>query len=263
MYLMYVDESGDPGKWQGKPGGNSTTKHYILCGLVIRAQLWKFHFDNYVNLRRWLYQNYGFRIREEIKGSKLVHPRGDSRYQEIGNKSDRLSIYKKFLGDFAKKVFTGCSVISIYVDKVDRNNKPDLDNYFNLAWQRLIQRFENYLVNDCNEAPGIIVADESDEAGIRRLARKMRVFNPIPKHYGSGTMNKPLKTLIEDPIMRKSHKSYFIQAVDMITYALYRKLYVSGSLRGYNVHQYYDSLKPILNLKASTQDPCNMGIHWA
>ena len=45
MYLMYVDESGDPGT------SGSKTDHYILTGLVIHELSWRKTLDDLVELR--------------------------------------------------------------------------------------------------------------------------------------------------------------------------------------------------------------------
>ena len=82
----------------------------------------------------------------------------------------------------------------------------------------------------------------------------MRIYNPVPSHYG-GTRNIPTDNILEDPFLRDSKHSYFIQAVDVIAHALYRKEYVKGSLRKYGVNKLLDTSKPILLKEASNNDP--------
>ncbi|GAH90319.1 unnamed protein product, partial [marine sediment metagenome] len=50
------------------------------------------------------------------------------------------------------------------------------------AWTMFLQRYENWLL--AKQDLGIIVNDEGYDKMLRLLSRKMRVYNPIPSHYG-------------------------------------------------------------------------------
>ena len=109
--------------------------------------------------------------------------------------------------------------------------------------------------------PGLVFADDTANATVRALLRKMRVHNPVPSHFDpKGYYNLPVRTIIEDPVFRRSQHSYFVQMVDMITHSLYRKLYVKGSYRRYSLHFFYDYLDPIILKSVTKKDPLNMGI---
>jgi hypothetical protein len=159
-------------------------------------------------------------------------------------------------------VFNSAKTFSVYVDKDKAEGTPfERDNYLNIAWNYLINRYHTYLAHDCNNAPGIVISDDSAENIIRKLLRKMRVQNTLPSKFDvRGFYNVPVNTIIEDPFFRKSHHSYFIQIVDMITHSLYRKLYIKGSYRQYNLQSFYDYLQPIIHTAATNKDPLNLGI---
>ena len=65
MYLMYVDESGDP-------GATSPVRHFILSCLIIPAVDWQESFERHHQMRRHLKTTYGFPVRAELHGASLV-----------------------------------------------------------------------------------------------------------------------------------------------------------------------------------------------
>jgi hypothetical protein len=101
---------------------------------------------------------------------------------------------------------------------------------------------------------GIIFADETNEVKIRRILRKMRVYKPVPSLY-CGYYHNPIRQVVEDPVIRQSQHSYFIQVADLIAHALYRKEHRKGSYRRFNVDRLFDTIRPLLLSEASRSDP--------
>ena len=93
----------------------------------------------------------------------------------------------------------------------------------------------------------------NQESLIRNTLRKMRVYNPIPSHFGP-YYDSPIKNIIEDAFNRDSKHSYFIQTVDVIAQILYRREYPKSSLKKYNLDKYFDKLEPILLKEAAKND---------
>jgi hypothetical protein len=152
--------------------------------------------------------------------------------------------------------------IHVHVNKVNYRKETPINL---IAWERLIQRFHNFLEYQRFEgitvpANGMIFADQNDEPMLRRLLRKMRAYNPVPNLYGGGTRQKLCTQIVDDPVIRDSKHSYFVQMVDVSAYLLYQKLYPRGSLKRYNVDRLFDLLHPRLLLEASRKDPYGMGI---
>ena len=66
MHIIYVDESGDPGKYgYGSP-------HYILSGLIVSQNFWQEHLSRLKTFRRYVKENYGLNQRTEIHASELI-----------------------------------------------------------------------------------------------------------------------------------------------------------------------------------------------
>lgn len=69
MFLMYVDESGDPGV------NASASRYYLLSGLVVHETAWKTTLDRLVQFRRRMKGVYGLRQRDEIHAHHSSTPR--------------------------------------------------------------------------------------------------------------------------------------------------------------------------------------------
>ena len=234
MYLLYVDESGDPGKIKEGQGLNS--KHFILSGLIISQEDWFANLDRLKIFRKMLRDNFGLRLRDEIHCSELIRINKMEAYKSI-KKKDRLKIFELFISQIPI-IFDTAKVINICFDKSKFESTQDIQE---LAWKRLVQRSNTYLKKSVNDK-GIIISDTTNETLIRNLLRKMRIYNPVSSHYG-GYYNTPIDSIIEDAFMRDSKHSYFIQAVDAIAQALYRKKYPKSSLKKYNVDKYFENFR--------------------
>lgn len=71
----------------------------------------------------------------------------------------------------------------------------------------------------------LIVHDEGDQAGVRKLARKTRRAGTAGSAFGTGTLRVPFTRLIDDPVPRNSQQSYFLQLADLCAYAAFRRLH--------------------------------------
>ncbi len=239
---MYVDESGDPGR------SKHASKHYILSGLIISDQDWKACLDKMKVFRQHLKTTTGLLIRTEVHAAELIRINKIDAYRKI-HKSTRIGVLKVFMQQMPL-IFDKATVINVCIDKA---KFPDETEYQTLAWSRLIQRYDTYLKKTAKDR-GIIVADDSDDTLIRKLLRKMRVYNPTPSHY-TGVYNVPTDNIVEDVFMRSSQHSLFIQAVDCIAHCLYRREYPKGSLRKFGVESYFNFIDPLLLKVASASDP--------
>jgi hypothetical protein len=144
MYLMYVDESGDAGLER------SPTRYFVLSGLVIHELRWKPLIEELISFRRDIKARFGFKLREEIHAGKMLTSPGD--LARIP-KHQRLEILRRYADILAG--FPDLSVINVVVDK---QNKPPDYLVFEMAWQALIQRFENTI--SARNFPGPRYADE-------------------------------------------------------------------------------------------------------
>lgn len=240
---MYVDESGDPGVYTG---GNS--QHFILTGLIVPISEWSNSLERLVKFRKLVKKATGLPEREEIHSSELVRIDKIEAYRAIP-KSSRISILKSFVTEIPS-IFPESKIISICLDKQSLQARV---SYQELAWTRLIQRYDTFL-KKC-KGKGIIVSDDSDEILLRRILRRMRVYNPVPSKFSTGYYNPVINNIIEDTFFRQSKHSFFVQAVDAIAHSLYRKEYPKGSLKKYGLQYLFDTLDSLLLKEASPKDP--------
>ncbi len=249
MYLVYVDESGDCGL------SNSPTRYFALAGVVVHELRWKAVLDVLIEFRRELRARYGLKLREELHAADLLRNPGVlariPKYQ-------RLEIIRRFADAIAS--IQDISVIMVLLDK---SKKPPGFDVFDQAWKALIQRFENTIRWQNFPGPknaderGILFADDTDGNKLTRLLRKLRLYNPVPNQpsYGSGYRNLPLAYIIEDPNLRDSRHSLFVQAADLCAFLLFQKFAPSSYMRKKSGQNYFARLTPVICAHASPRDP--------
>lgn len=246
MFIMYVDESGDPGAYRRGISGNSP--HFILSGLIVPVEDWNNCMERLKTFRRYLKDTYGLPVREEIHASELIRVDKILAYRKI-TKRRRLELLKEFVREIPN-IFNQSKIINVCLDKEIHGNGR---NYKADAWSRLIQRFDTFLKKNQSDF-GVIVADGIEDLEVRGLLRKMRVYNPVPSKFGGAPRQMPTSNIIEDVFNRDSRHSYFIQAVDAVVHILYRREYPKSSLKKYNLDKSFLDLDSILLKAASTTD---------
>lgn len=58
--------------------------------------------------------------------------------------------------------------------------------------------------------------------------------------------DEPLRVIIEDPVLRDSRSSYFIQAADCAAFLLKQKIEPSSYMKQHGANAYFDRLDPVL-----------------
>lgn len=247
MYLMYVDESGDPGN------NTKQSEFFCLSGLVVHESEWRGFIDTIRNFRRTLQTVYGFPVRTEIHAVKLI------RHSAFGTpKHSRLAILRNFLDELAK--LNSISITNVVVDK--RGKSSDFE-IFGSAWRTLFQRFENTLTHGnfpggYRRSYGIAFTDATNGTALNRIMRKMSSYNPIPNMAQSGYRNMPITRVIEDPSERNSAHSLPIQACDVAAYFLLQRFQANSYVKKQRATKYFDRLESVLNKNAATH--CSLGI---
>lgn len=249
MYLMYVDESGDTGLLSN----GSPTRYFILSAIVIHESSWYALLQNIISFRRNLKATKGVLMREEIHATPFISRPGNLVRLR---RNDRLDILKKCLDWVASN-----SDISVITVAVDKQNKTT-DHIFELAWERLIQRFENTIVkrnfphsSQKTDEYGMIISDNTDNRKLKGVIRKMRRHNPIPNNSGiftSGYRNLKITKVIEDPFLKDSSDSYFHQMVDVIAYFAKQHFEPNEYIRRKGATNFYERLLPVINPYVST-----------
>ena len=242
---MYVDDGGDPGL-----NPKSPTRHFVLSGLVLHELRWRQFADSVLELRRRIRSTYGLPIRTEIHAAEYIS-RGGMNFIPRYN---RLAILQHFTDHLALQGYL--SVTNVVVDKA---GKPDDYDVFTSAWRALFQRFENTLNHQNFPGPrnpedkGMVFADNTDGGKLTRLVRRMAVHNPIPNRarHVPGYRNIPIVSILEDPSLRDSRQSYFIQAADLCAYWTYQLFAPNAYIHSKTGRGYFHRLDPILNKRAS------------
>ncbi|HUU44411.1 MAG TPA: DUF3800 domain-containing protein [Acidobacteriota bacterium] len=231
MRFLYVDES----------LGNS---HCTLVGISLSDLDWRIAFGKIVQLRRHIATQYGIKLRDEWHANEIWRNTGivRDRHLTFGYPQRRA-----FFRDIAFAI-RNCTQLEVFVVSM-----PLRKDVLEICWSRLIQRFENDLL--ARPEHGIIVADAGHEYTVRKIARRMMAFNPIPSQIKPGSsIHKPVVKIIEDPFFRDSAHSYFVQLADILTWLCRLRHDSTKQQRKWGMHRIFTALRPILKLQASRYD---------
>lgn len=237
MYLVYVDETGDTGL------ENSPTHFYCLTTLLIHEDHWQEHFNRIKEMRLGLRARHSVKLNEELHATDIVSGHGIS-YKYRLNQEQRLDIFAQTIQCIS--MLEGAKMFSVCICK-DSLTRRDFD-VLGFAWTLLSTRV-HYTVNRLNSVTGrkdktILIPDDSQNIKIRKLLRKLRVFNPI---WADGRMeNIRLDSIIEDPLFSASTHSYFLQMCDMVAYVAVAKNVKIRKFEPYQFEQIYQRLDPVL-----------------
>ena len=247
MILQYVDDSGDVGLVAKSP-----TRFYVLSTMIIYEDDWNETFRQIKQFRIELQKKYKIKMSDEMKANHLIRKQGFA-YRLNLNETTRIIIYRsalKLLSTLSKiKLFSVC----IRKKQIEKKTF----NVFDFAWRLLMTRL-HYTSNRLNKAKhrldkSILISDETDEAKVRKMLRALRVINFIQgKNY-------PLDTFIEDPFIRKSDHSHFVQLCDLVAFSVAAKNLSSKLTDPYNFPEMYKLLDPILE-KSVFASPNSEGI---
>src|SRR5262249_53545032 len=92
-----------------------------------------------------------------------------------------------------------------------------------VAWEYLYQRLERFTTLGNTQV--LVIHDEGEAHLIRRLQRKARRAGTAGSMFGTGSLARPARLVLDDPVPRTSREAYFIQLADLVAYAAFRRLY--------------------------------------
>ena len=215
MIIAYVDESGDDGKGKG-------SHTYSLGCVMVDSARWTEVFDQLIEHRRWVRSTFGVPVRAEIKANYILRNGGPLRQDPLGEKA-RFALYRSFLRLQPK---LGLDVFAVVIDKASSAKKfSGARAASDIAWEYLLQRLERRATKASPKTEILLVHDEGDEMNVRTRARKARRAGTAGSHFGTGQLKRPFDRLLDDPVPRMSHQSYFLQLADLDAYAAFRRLY--------------------------------------
>lgn len=217
MLIAYIDESGDSGNIRG-----GSSKTYTLGCLLVESQSWDTTFDDFLAMRKRLKQTYGIPIRAEIKANYLIRNSGPFKILNL-NPNDRRVIYKAHLDEISKNTTLRAFGIVVHKSMTSTSNEV-----LEFAWKTLLQRLER-TSHGLGNTPILIVHDEGENDAIRKIARWSRRRLSSGSTIGAGSRTLPFSKLVDDPVPKKSHESYFLQLADLVAYAAFRRIYAPSS----------------------------------
>jgi hypothetical protein len=119
-----------------------------------------------------------------------------------------------------------------------------------------------------NKSNFLVITDEGRVDKMKKISRKKQKINYVP----GTTRNAYIENMIEDPLPKASHESFFIQVADFCSYISY--LYIQSHVRrekisnrvaqvltDENIKELMDILKPRFNQKASKDNEYGIYIH--
>ena len=263
MYLMYVDESGDCGlKSDGSP-----TRYFCLTGVVVHELRWRDTMADLLTFRHWLKGKYHIYLEDELHAGDMFNkPERTPASIRVLKKHQRLAIIRHFADCIAR--LSDISLINVVVDK-HSGHVPSKDEVFRWAWYSLFQRFENTIRNRNFPGPsnsddrGLIFADNTDGLKLRNYLDRMRLANPLKVRQRSGAFvykDEPVRVIIENPVMRDSKESFFIQVADCASFLLKQSIQPSSFMKKHGGNAYFRRLEPVLCKHASNKHP--QGVVW-
>jgi hypothetical protein len=209
MYLAYIDESGDPGS------GSNT---FSLACVLVDENSWLTTLDQIVAFRRWLKKAFGVPLRAELKANFLLGNRGPHFTKKPLSEPARKAIYRQTLRLQPK---LGTQAFAVVIDKTKLAAAGG--SVLSTAWEQMLNRLERF--SSKNGTRIVVFHDQTDQATVRKMARRARRFGYVGAHYGGGTLPRPFINLLDDPVPRDSRDSYLLQIADLAAYAAFRRIY--------------------------------------
>lgn len=202
-YIVYFDETGDDGQ------NTSSSDHFVLTSMYMSMNDWQKNYDKIKEARLLLKNEYGFHVSEEMHTKHFLSDKNPYRKYNWST-TDKLDILNKYIAAIGQLEIKINNII------IDKTKIPPNYNVLNHTFKYNIQRIENTSYGKWNY---IIITDKGRISPMRKTAREIRVYNPIPQM--SGYTNQPIKYLIEDILEKDSKESYFIQICDFVSYFIH------------------------------------------
>lgn len=209
MYMMFVDESGDPGyppdgKW-AHWGGSVL---YTRAGAIIHGWKWKTWNTKITQFKN----NHGLTWDAEIKASHIRRGEGAFVGWDKPRREWFMAELLKIIGLNEDITLIGISIDKTKVDtrKKDRVVKPEIRSI-----ELLLERYNLFLRNQRDKS-GIVVLDPVhgvNDDNIRHFQSYLQVHSI---HL------KPLH-IVEGTFFAKSHASNMVQVADVCTNVFYRR----------------------------------------
>jgi hypothetical protein len=189
---------------------------------MVESSAWATSFDGLIAFRRWVRPAFGLRVRDEIKANYLL--RNGGAFRDLKKPLSEAARFKLYRSCMRIQPKLGLSTFAVVIDKQQAAQRSGRRPASDIAWEYLLQRLERRASHEATEM--LVFHDEGDALTIRGRARKSRRAGTAGSAFGTGMLSVPFVRLIDDPIPRQSHESYFVQLADLSAYAAFRRVYV-------------------------------------
>lgn len=216
MLIAYCDESGEGGV-------------HVLATVIVQDTEWLATLDAWTDYRRWLRDEFGLPIVKgrgrrkpvEVHATDLVGGNGDWRGLRLGRDA-RMRAFRvglRLIGRHTK-------VFAVAWDPTRRmqesyrpyHEKPALD-----VWRTTLERLVTFSRVSAENQHVMAITDAGYGELYRRAFRKMRRHHRVGSMVG-GTLTSNAPMFVDDPVVRDSKESAFVQMADLCAYAALREL---------------------------------------
>lgn len=273
MHFVYYDESGDDGKLIRRE--NQTFQNsplFVLTCCWVPYKEWKATYHGLHNLRKELNEEFGLPVKIEMHTRDFMFYKNQYRAFNL-TPENRLAILDKFIDTIANLpiVFT-----NVAINKVEERSSSEcsiIDTALSYSIQRIENTFKNRRIMDPENNRYMIISDRGRIPIMKRTARRIQVFNPVPSYFGA-PRRLEINMLLEDILSKDSRESYYIQLCDFVSYIVYLYTLENQNIRAIpnrltrnninmvKILEWLDKLKiNNLNLAAAPANPYGIKIH--
>ena len=164
MYLLYVDESGDPG-----PKGQGSC--FVLSGLIVHESKWSECFRLLKELRVTLRSEFKIRRNQELHANQTIAGRGPL-WGQRWTVPERIRLFQLVLE--AVSQMPSLRSVNVCVNKTASQFTSKRGySVMETAWKFLLQRFQNYIARQKSGVTqcGMVLHDSGHEVEVRRLTK--------------------------------------------------------------------------------------------
>ena len=202
MYLLYVDESGEP--------NNESDKHFVLGGVAIfERQI--YHLNEALNE---LQRQYFPTITEQIEfHASDIYRRNKEPWHSLP-RAKSVEIAQNIYGIIRDSHQFGVVLFAVVIDR----GFQSVTDLVGRSFEELCDRFDLFLTRlhkEQNEQRGLIILDDSRYEA--RLKQLLAIYRTTGTRYGT------VYNLPESPVFTESSTTRMLQLADFCSWAVFRR----------------------------------------
>jgi hypothetical protein len=244
MYFCYVDESGDCGAHDPDNVQRTGTPYFIVTGVFVAASKWKHSLLELKAFRRKIAREGFLHYDVEFHCAEMIDPHKVKAFTSI-SVAERWMLLEEYAQVIGRN--TTFRIIAVVIDKRKTTLLPS--EYLAAAITALYKSFDAFLKSQ--ESFGLVFLDRANENKIHSLARKL---------MGTGANGETIPAvsitrIVEDPIFRVSHDSFFVQSADLVAYSLKEKEFPIASRKKFHADRIFKNQLAMRVFASEDSDP--------